>query len=826
MRHDLSTHSLGPAGRLASAGRASRATWGLSLLALAVAACGGPGPGKPAAPGPQAGPPAKAAPVPVPPVPPVPYWKPPIEPILARTRPIAATRAELRAQRDGLARGLATFDAARETAAVEAARTRNQVIALLLQDDCPLADPPDFSTLKTLPLLNDRLRLGRSVDGKFVVDRGHRLAPPMLKFNDYQPVELHIDALDRLDHLSRHKGDVEPALRRLDEYLGTIADDGDGPFELPPDVAWAYVLEFSLRGERSDGRIGGFVAAFWNHVRAELKRLEPLLNAAWRALPELPRESTSAEIDWKASAWEAWPDTQVVVPWRLAVPERRNPRSEHGLQQSARFQSGDRLRAMLLSFEEADQILRVLTTGPGPAKIPAEPYRRYRDELGERIVEPFARGAAERAVAGDLDGLLDCLEVLHALPIRVPAMERLRQSVGSRFPVPGAGASVDDRVRARRFRALAGVATPPRLPAPPVSPPPAENHSELGSPWATIEAGVEVVGLALAPDGGRLAAIRAGQADRVYALPLATVVGEFESFAGNQAGSFLDRTSVAFSPDGSRLAAAPASDTVRLFRTAGWSLLRDLRPVARKGVDTLAFAPGSGRLLVGQAGRIRLYNADGQWLGGALFPYDDLFGRVGRFSDDGRLALVEGLGQRVLNLPAGRSEPLLGTLGRVLALDGTFSRTVIAPQPGALTLVDLRGPALARTVDGYNLLAALSADGQVLVHAASYTERKYEHPKDRLVFRHAPDWEVVAQVAIPSLRGQREVRPLPGGRAIVLVAEGGVALVDTGSFQARTLYLPHGIERHAFSADGRTLAIVERREKTTVKIWRFPGETP
>jgi hypothetical protein len=84
----------------------------------------------------------------------------------------------------------------------------------------------------------------------------------------------------------------------------------------------------------------------------------------------------------------------------------------------------------------------------------------------------------------------------------------------------------------------------------------------------------------------------------------------------------------------------------------------------------------------------------------------------------------------------------------------------------------------------------------------------------------------VGQVAIPSLSDQRESRHLPGGRAIVFVAEGGGALVDTGTFQARTLHLPHSIECHALSADGRTLAIVERREKTTVKIWRLVDETP
>ena len=169
---------------------------------------------------------------------------------------------------------------------------------------------------------------------------------------------------------------------------------------------------------------------------------------------------------------------------------------EIGWGRTARFQAGEPLRALLLSLEEADQILRGLTSKTGPTASETEPFLRYREEVGERIVEPFAKGAAELAAARDLDGLLDRLEVLHVLPIRVPAMERLWKSVASLFPEPGPGRHSRpgcaregsenwpaSRVR-RRCRPL-----PPQLRHPATIP--------SSAPQVTIDAGVEVFGLAL-----------------------------------------------------------------------------------------------------------------------------------------------------------------------------------------------------------------------------------------------------------------------------------------------------------------------------------------
>ena len=277
--------------------------------------------------------------------------------------------------------------------------------------------------------------------------------------------------------------------------------------------------------------------------------------------------------------------------------------------------------------------------------------------------------------------------------------------------------------------------------------------------------------------------IRSGQADRADALPEAKVIGEFDSFAGNMAGWFGDRTYVAFSPDGSRLAAAAASDTVRLYNTADWSLVRDLRPEQRNGVDSLAFTPKEGLLLVEQSDKLRLYNSDGEWLGGAAFPDDDHFGRIGEFSEDGRIALV--WGQETLNLPARRSQPLLGNLGSLRSIDGSFTRGIFRWRQVGTMLVDLRGPDPVRKVSRFAYLASFSRDGRVLVHREIYREGEYDDPKYRLIFRRAPGWEVVGQVGIPSLGHQTEARPLPNGREIVIVGESGFALVDTNSFRAQ-----------------------------------------
>jgi hypothetical protein len=190
--------------------------------------------------------------------------------------------------------------------------------------------------------------------------------------------------------------------------------------------------------------------------------------------------------------------------------------------------------------------------------------------------------------------------------------------------------------------------------------------------------------------------------------------------------------------------------------------------------------------------------------------------------------------RKVVNLVSRRSEPLLGTLSRLRAIDGAFTRAVFGRDWNPGTLVDLRGSEPARRVGGFGRLAAFSSDGQVLVHEGLYEERIYPvreaNPrKERMVFRRAPGWEVVGQVPIPKLSRQVEARPLQGGREIVIVAENGAALIDVQALRARTLYVPYYTTVHALSADARTLALVDRRDKKTVKIWRLadgPGKTP
>jgi hypothetical protein len=477
----------------------------------------------------------------------------------------------------------------------------------------------------------------------------------MLRRGDYAPVELHIDALDRLDHLPREKPRLEAAVRALDEYLGKIPRDG--PLALPGPVADAYALEFSLRGELSRRRLAGFTADLWDRVRAELKGLERSLANGWSAFPSpptgrLPRATESAACD-----WSAWPGSQLSTTWGTGPYDTRTSNPSVLVDQTAMFRSGRPCRALLFTIDAADQVLRVLESRDDSPPTRREVYRRYREELGERIVEPFARGVSDLATAGDLDGVLDRLDILHAMPIGVPAMARLRASVVHLFPATGPAAPFEALVRSRRFRELAGPPGPPTLPDPPPEPPPANTRTDLGSPTATIEAGADVFALALSPDGGRLVVAREGKADRTYDLPAANVVGAFDIFAGNQAGSLQDRTFIAFGANGSRLAATSASDTVRLFNTNDRSLVREIRHEARKAINTMAFAPGEGLLLIGQSGRIRVYNTDGEWLAGEAFPYDDLSGRIDAVSDDGRLALIEGQGRTALDLAARRSLP-------------------------------------------------------------------------------------------------------------------------------------------------------------------------
>ena len=193
--------------------------------------------------------------------PPTPYWKPAIEPTLAPPRPLVVSRAELRTQRDALERGLATFEAARETAALEAACTRNEIISLLLQDDCPLSNPPDFSTPETLRNLTEWLMYGGPADGKFVYDRR---APASRRCSVSRI--MHPSSCTSMPSIGSSRCPATRGKSRRRSGASRNTSDrspGTGRSSSPDHVATAYALEFSLRGERSPERMAGFAAEFW-----------------------------------------------------------------------------------------------------------------------------------------------------------------------------------------------------------------------------------------------------------------------------------------------------------------------------------------------------------------------------------------------------------------------------------------------------------------------------------------------------------------------------------------------------------------------------------
>ncbi|MEE6178713.1 nSTAND1 domain-containing NTPase [Mycobacterium sp. 050134] len=286
-----------------------------------------------------------------------------------------------------------------------------------------------------------------------------------------------------------------------------------------------------------------------------------------------------------------------------------------------------------------------------------------------------------------------------------------------------------------------------------------------------IDVPAMVAGVAVSPDGSRIAA---GLADHTVRL--------WDALTGKPIGQPLRGhdgivTSVAFSPNGARLASGSMDQTVRLWDVAtGQPIGQPLRS-PRQVVTSVAFSPDGTRLASGNSRYVWRWDvATGQPIGDPLRGHDDLVSSVA-FSPDGS-RIVSGSGDKTVRLW------------------------------DAVTGVPVGVPLRGHSADVMSV--AFSPDGaRIASGSLDFTARM---------------WDAHTGVPVgPPLRHDNGVPGVtfsPDGRLLVSAsADKAIRLWDVATSRQVGVLLGHRgvVEKAVFSLDGRRL--VSGGDDNTVRMW-------
>jgi len=205
--------------------------------------------------------------------------------------------------------------------------------------------------------------------------------------------------------------------------------------------------------------------------------------------------------------------------------------------------------------------------------------------------------------------ILESLYALISLPVGDDILQNAISSAESSFPEPRANAKLETKTQYQCFQRLIKEmksprreADPPFIPVVDAMPNPKTNNK--------ISLKVGIVQADFNEDGTMLVLGRSGSTDQIYSYPELKLLGEVQSFAGTVT-AFQSYTKFVFSPDNTRMLCTSSSDTVRLYDTSDWSLIRDICIENRDKIGAIAFLEND-RFAVATESSIWLFNEQGE----------------------------------------------------------------------------------------------------------------------------------------------------------------------------------------------------------------------
>ncbi|MGH3970954.1 MAG: toll/interleukin-1 receptor domain-containing protein, partial [Mycobacterium sp.] len=337
-----------------------------------------------------------------------------------------------------------------------------------------------------------------------------------------------------------------------------------------------------------------------------------------------------------------------------------------------------------------------------------------------------------------------------------------------------------------------------------------------------IDAGADLLGVAVSPDGHRLASAGFDHTVRLWNAETGHSIG------APLTGHTGTVSSVAFSPDGHRLASASWDQTVRLWDVGtGQSIGAPLTGHTGE-VYSVAFSPDGRRLATGsQDTTVRVWDADtGQPIGAALTGHTGFVFRVA-FSPDGhRLASGSWDGTvRLWDADTGQpiGAPLIGHTAGVTSVafspDGHWLASGSTDKTVRLWSVDtgqpMRGPLLTGHTNSV-FSVAFSPDGQRLASGgADNTVRLWQADNGQRLGTPLTGHTSAVSSVVFSPDGHR----LASASQDHLLRIWGSEPIIAGHAYETTVVPDVGfsVNSVAFSPDGRRLA--SNGDNNTVRLW-------